>query len=209
MSVAISTQTNPLVEIITSDVDEVRNRSLDSVCGNVELATLLEFADELDQFWRASENLYHRVRAMFFLSAIHRFHAPTRLTAQHAGLIPFESYSHLLERRFPEAIDTLLKKQSTTGPSDGLSSALALAYHELAFQTLADQVRRSVRTVRGNQWMFRIGHPADHPLRFRPELTQKNASGNYPILTEQTSVRMDFSHSGWSDIFFLGMDFPA
>ncbi len=34
------------------------------------------------------------------------------------------------------------------------------------------------------------------------------ADGGYPILAERTSVRMDFSHSGWSDIFFLGMDFP-
>jgi len=30
----------------------------------------------------------------------------------------------------------------------------------------------------------------------------------YPILREATPVRMDLSHSGWSDIFFLGMDFP-
>ena len=29
---------------------------------------------------------------------------------------------------------------------------------------LAGQVRHSVRSVRGNQWMFRIGHPADAPL---------------------------------------------
>ena len=35
---------------------------------------------------------------------------------------------------------------------------------------LAGQVRRSVRSVRGNQWMFRCGHPADQPLRVRPEL---------------------------------------
>ena len=27
-----------------------------------------------------------------------------------------------------------------------------------------------MRSVRGNQWMFRIGHPADYPLRLRPEL---------------------------------------
>ncbi|MFM7924873.1 MAG: UTP--glucose-1-phosphate uridylyltransferase, partial [Planctomycetaceae bacterium] len=33
-------------------------------------------------------------------------------------------------------------------------------------------------------------------------------TGTYPVLRERTSVRMDFSHSGWSDIFFLGMDFP-
>jgi hypothetical protein len=29
-----------------------------------------------------------------------------------------------------------------------------------------------------------------------------------PILRERTPVRMDLTHSAWSDIFFLGMDFP-
>ena len=62
-----------------------------------------------------------------------------------------------------------------------ISSALAAAYHRLGFQTLADQVRRSVRSVRGNQWMFRMGHPADHPLRIRPELLRpRPADGTYP-----------------------------
>jgi hypothetical protein len=115
----------------------------------------------------------------------------------------------LLSRRFVEAIDTFLEAQSAGGPSDGLASALAQAYHQLGFQTLADQVRRSVRTVRGNQWMFRLGHPADHPLRVRSELMQADpGSGTTPLLRETTAVRMDFSHSAWSDIFFLGMDFP-
>ena len=31
---------------------------------------------------------------------------------------------------------------------------------------------------------------------------------SFPILHEATPVRMDLTHSGWSDIFFLGMDFP-
>ena len=33
-------------------------------------------------------------------------------------------------------------------------------------------------------------------------------SGNQPVLKETTAVRMDVSHSAWSDIFFLGMDYP-
>ncbi|HMJ91095.1 MAG TPA: hypothetical protein VK530_14830, partial [Candidatus Acidoferrum sp.] len=69
-------------------------------------------------------------------------------------------------------------------------------------------VRRSVRSVRGNQWMFRMGHPADQPLRLRADLLQRSSDGAYPILRERTPVRMDLSHSGWSDIFFLGMDYP-
>ena len=90
-----------------------------------------------------------------------------------------------------------------------MSSALAEAYHRLGFQTLADQVRRSVRSVRGNQWMFRVGHPADQPLRVRPELLRRPSPGApFPILREATPVRMDLSHSAWSDIFFLGMDYP-
>src|SRR5213078_428892 len=124
------------------------------------------------------------------------------------GLIPFKGYEHLLQRRFEEAIETFLEIQRSEGPSDAISSALAAAYHRLAFQTLADQVRRSVRSVRGNQWMFRMGHPADQPLRIRRELLEPAADGTYPILRERTPVRMDLTHSAWSDIFFLGMDFP-
>jgi hypothetical protein len=116
-------------------------------------------------------------------------------------------YDHLLKRRFEEAIEIFLAAQSANGPSAAISSALAAAYHGLGFQTLAGQVRRSVRTVRGNQWMFRTGHPADYPLRLRPELLHQTG-GLFPILRETTPVRMDLTHSGWSDIFFLGMDFP-
>src|SRR5258708_32538762 len=57
--------------------------------------------------------------------------------------------------------------------------------------------------------MVRMGQRADQPLRLRPELLRKNsADGTYPILRECTPVRMDLTHCGWSDIFFLGMDFP-
>ena len=125
------------------------------------------------------------------------------------GLVPFEGYEHLLKRRFEEAITIFLAAQKQPGPNEAISSALAEAYHGLGFQTLADQVRKSVRSVRGNQWMFRLGHPVDQPLRIRPELLARTApDGLFPILRECTPVRMDLSHSAWSDIFFLGMDFP-
>ncbi|MCF7734077.1 MAG: UTP--glucose-1-phosphate uridylyltransferase, partial [Akkermansiaceae bacterium] len=167
----------------------------------------------LETFRRDSGNLYQRVRALLFLYAIHRFHLPVRLAEAHqaggAGRISFKGYEYLLDRRFEEAIEVFLKSQRDHGPSDAGSSALAAAYHRLAFQTLADQVRRSVRSVRGNQWMFRMGHPADHPLRLRPEMLQRDpVTGIYPILRECTPVRMDLTHCGWSDIFFLGMDYP-
>ena len=202
-----------LLPLITSADPAVRDQSLDASCRVASVAELLAACDELDGFRRKAENLYERVRALFFLSAIHRFHLPEKLRSggpsdRSAALIPFRGYEQLLHRRFEEAIDTFLALQAGQGPSDGLASALANAYHRLAFQTLADQVRRSVRSVRGNQWMFRMGHPADQPLRIRPELLRRGADGAYPILRELTPVRMDLTHSAWSDIFFLGMDFP-
>ncbi|HXA53229.1 MAG TPA: UTP--glucose-1-phosphate uridylyltransferase, partial [Candidatus Acidoferrum sp.] len=137
---------------------------------------------------------------------IHRFHVPLRPAAGTHAAIPFAGYTSLLKRRFEEAIDLFLAAQAEHGPSAAISSALAAGYRSLAFQTLADQVRRSVRSVRGNQWMFRTGHPADYALRLRPELLAGDPA--FPILREATPVRMDLTHSGWSDIFFLGMDFP-
>jgi hypothetical protein len=195
--------------IITSTEASVRNQSLDSLCRHASVKDLLDECADLDRFRREAANLYERVRALFFLYAIHRFHLPSRPELPPAGRVPFAGYQHLLVRRFEEAINLFLTEQKTQGPSDGLSSALAEAYHQLAFQTLANQVRRSVREVRGNQWMFRMGHPADQPLRIRPELLQRPTSDTlFPILHERTPVRMDLSHSAWSDIFFLGMDYP-
>ena len=198
-----------LAQLITSSDPALRNQSLEAACAGASLDDLLTACGELEAFRRQSENLYERVRALFFLYALHRFHIPLRAGIKTRGLISFKGYEHLLQRRFEEAIETFLKIQETDGASDGISSALAASYHRLAFQTLADQVRRSVRSVRGNQWMFRMGHPEDQPLRIRPELLERDGKdGPYPILRERTPVRMDLSHCGWSDIFFLGMDFP-
>lgn len=201
----------PLVDVITSTDASVRNQSLDELCRQASARQLLAQCAELEAFRRRSDNLYHRVRALFFLYAIHRFHLPGKLgepARTGTGLIPFGGFHLLLDRRFEEAIDQFLAVQRADGPSDGLCSALAAAYHRLGFQTLADQVRRSVRAVQGNQWMFRMGHPADHPLRLRRELLARGEDGTFPVLRERTPVRMDLSHSGWSDIFFLGMDYP-
>ena len=196
-----------LTGIITAADPAVRNRSLDAFCRAATLAGLQSESAALDQFRRARDNLYERVRALFFLYAIHRFHLPFRAGVRATGAIPFAGHEHLLQRRFEEAIESFLAAQGVDGPSAAICSGLAAAYHGLAFQTLAGQVRRSVRAVRGNQWMFRAGHPADYPLRLRPELLRQT-EGLFPILRETTPVRMDLTHSGWSDIFFLGMDFP-
>ena len=204
-------KTPDLVRIITATDPNVRDTPLESVLSDCSSAALVAACEQLETFRLESENLYERARALFFLAAIHRFHLPAKLASEpdaSKGLIPFHGYEQLLQRRFSEAIDTFRSQQNADGPTDGVSSALAAAYQRLAFQTLADQVRRSVRSVRGNQWMFRMGHPEDHPLRIKAELLQRGPDGTYPILREQTPVRMDLTHSAWSDIFFLGMDFP-
>ncbi|MGD1102077.1 MAG: UTP--glucose-1-phosphate uridylyltransferase [Terriglobia bacterium] len=198
-----------LTDVITARDAATRNRSLDALCRAATLEDLLRECEALDRFRRSSDNLYERVRALFFLYAIHRFHLSSRPGAGSRALIPFTGYTHLLKRRFEEALDIFLAAQAAAGPSAALSSALAAGYRSLGFQTLADQVRRSVRSVRGNQWMFRAAHPEDAPLRIRPELLKRETPDHlFPILREATPVRMDLSHSGWSDIFFLGMDFP-
>ena len=197
-----------LVRIITAEDEDTRNRSLERFARSASAETLLRECAALDRLRRENENLYEQVRALFFLYSVHRFHLPGKVGIAARGVIPFRGYEELLHRRFEEAVETFLRQQSQAGPSEALSSGLAAAYRQLGFQTLADQVRRSVRSVAGNQWMFRVGHPNDHPLRVRRELLRPLESGLFPLLSETTPVRMDLTHSGWSDIFFLGMDFP-
>jgi hypothetical protein len=200
---------SPVLQTITSDQDAIRNRSLESLCNGIDLDGLIQMAQQLDGHWRGEKNLYQRVRALFFLASLHRYQIPSRLPPQQRGRIGFAAYENLLGRRFVESIDQLLAQQAEEGMHLALSSALARGYHQLGIQTLADQVRRSVRTFRGNQWMFRVGYPRQQPLRLVPQLLEADPTGRaFPILIERTSVRMDFSHGGWSDIFFLGMDFP-
>ncbi len=197
-----------LVDIIISENPEVRNKSLEEACEIMRLPELLNECDYLEDFWRTESNLYQKVRALFFLYAIYRFHLPTK-EIESKGFIPFAGYEHLLNRRFVEAIDVFLELKKNKGINDTLASGLAEAYHSLGFQILADQVKKSVRSLKGNQWMFRIGNPNDHPLRVRKELFNEEwVSSLFPILNERTPVRLDLTHSGWSDIFFLGMDFP-
>jgi hypothetical protein len=198
-----------LLDIIRSPDPAVRNRSVATACRSLGYAEMLRERELLDRFRRESSNLYERVRTLFVLAAIDRFYLPARPELPANGHIPYPGVERLLSRRFDEAVRVFRAEEAARGPSDPVCSALAAAYHGLAFQTLADQVRASVRGAAGNRWMFRCGSPGDHPLRVRPELLARgSAGGAFPVLRERTPVRMDLSHSCWSDIFFLGMDYP-
>jgi len=198
-----------LIKIIVASDPEIKNKSLDEFCKSASAEVLLNEAKALEQYRKEEHNLYNRVRALFFLYAIHRFYIPLQKEIGSKGIIPYAAFEHVINRRFEEAINLFITVQENHGINEGISSGLAEAYHKLAFQTLADQVRISVRSTSGNKWMFRIGHPSDQPLKIQPSLLLKDEqSGMYPCLHESTPVRMDLSHSGWSDIFFLGMDYP-
>jgi hypothetical protein len=192
-----------LVDIIVSKDDAIRHMSLTEYCSTASTESLLKQCEVLDDFARTADNLYERVRALFFLYAIHRFHLRD-LPDKGPSNIPYVGYKQLLDRNFTKAIDTFLEIHiKKNQPSKAISSALAKAYYHLGFQTLADQVRLSVQSHPGNYWMFQMACPADHPKPFSPEFV----SAGKP-LAEFTPVRMDLSHCCWSDIFFLGMDFP-
>jgi len=181
----------------------------EKLCRASDRAALERMAGELEDYRQRATNFYHRVRSIFFLEALHRYFLPPHYPADAGGSIPFEGHKHCLARRFEEALGVFLEQQRRHGWSDGLSSALAVAYHGLAFKTLAQQVQKTVRSVRGNQWMFRSGHPLDYPLRLRRELLDRATPEDpMPVLSEETAVRLDLSHAAWSDIFFLGMDYP-
>ncbi|MEI9967719.1 MAG: hypothetical protein WDM87_03480 [Terracidiphilus sp.] len=64
--------------IITSPDAQIRNRSLDDFCRTASIEELLSELRELEHLRHSSDNLYERVRALFFLYAIHRFHLPAR-----------------------------------------------------------------------------------------------------------------------------------
>jgi hypothetical protein len=200
---------NPFLETISSIDAKTRDRSYLSLCQGMSASELLAALDEVERFRGSASNLYERVRATLFLYAGCRFSLLESTDLASVGRVPYDGFTDLLNRRFEEAISRFRNALADQGPNAAVLSALAEAYRHLAFQTLADQVRRSVRAGRGNQWMFRVGHTDDHPVRIRPELLQREqGSLLYPVLVESTPVRLDLSHSGWSDIFFLGMDYP-
>src|SRR5215210_1061291 len=114
-----------LADIITSLDAETRNRPLAAACRGLSYRELLAERDSLDRFRRESGNLYDRVRALFFLYAIDRFHLPARPELPTGGRIPYAGVERLLGRRFDEAIRLFRAEEAARGPSDPVCSALA------------------------------------------------------------------------------------
>ncbi|MCC2548026.1 UTP--glucose-1-phosphate uridylyltransferase [Hymenobacter sp. BT175] len=200
---------NVFVETILATDPVLRNRSFFDLSRRLPARELLPALRELDEFRKTTPSLYDKVRAILFLYAGFRFFLQESAEVPAVGRIPYAGFEDLLGRRFEQAIRTFLGELDRHGPNATLFSALADSYHHLSFQILADQVRKSVRSSKGNQWMFRVGHQDEHPIRLHPALLRREEGALFfPVLHEHTAVRMDLTHSGWSDIFFLGMDYP-
>ena len=145
----------PLIEIVTSADPKIRNQPLDAFCVGASADELLAACAELDAFRRRSDNLYERVRALFFLYAIHRFHLPGKLPAGAEGMIPFKGFEHLLHRRFEEALDQFLAAQKSRGPSD--------AHFQRAGGGLSAAGLSDARGPGAAQRALRAGQPMDVP----------------------------------------------
>jgi len=200
---------NPFIDTLTSRDPSVRDVAFEQLCRGLTADQLLAYFKELEEFRKSTQSLYERVRASIFLYAGYRFFLLDPKSVAASGRVPVEGYTNLFNRNFEKAISIFHSAIRPHGLDENLFSCLAVCYHENTFQVLADQVRKSVRSSSGNQWMFRVGHPDEHPLKIHPFLLQRPGGVPlYPIVHEKTPVRMDLTHSCWSDIFFLGMDYP-
>ena len=196
-----------LLDALTGQQPELVDQPLERLIAGCSPSDALSACEALHDFRHKTDNLYAQVRALAFAAALQRdvllAHAEHHAAP---GAVSEAGLEHLLARRFEQALDVFGAEQQRRGPSEANSSALASACRGLLFSTLARQVRHSVRSLPDNRWMF---EPRDvhtpHPLRLAPVLLATPRSW----LVERTPVRMDLSHSAWSDIFFLAMDDPA
>ena len=107
-----------LTNIIQATDSATNDTPLDAVCKRLGVPELLAECDALELFRRESGNLYHRVRALFFLSAIHRFHLPARPELAVDGRLPYAGVDRLLARRFDEAVRLFRAEQAARNWSD-------------------------------------------------------------------------------------------
>ena len=104
-----------VTDIIAGTAAGVHDLAVDRWCDGLSVAQLLAACAELEAFRRRDPSLYRRVRALFFLSAIHRYHLPARADFPRTGLVPYAGFKHLLERRFEEAIAHFGRAQAGQG----------------------------------------------------------------------------------------------
>ena len=201
--------TNQLIETIISEDAALRNRSVNALLKNKKTGELLKIAEELEAFRVSSVNLYHKVRASLFLSVIYRFYLQTDENVTQTGIIPIQGIRAAFNREFERSAEIYLTEIRDNSLNSALCSAIADSYYQLSFKYLLDQVKLSISHCSENFHLFNVNDLSGYPYSVPVELTTPdNVTGVYPVGMDASPVRLDPSHSGWSDIFFLGMDFP-
>lgn len=196
------------VRTIASGEGAERNRSEESLFRGRTAGEIVGSLRALEAFRRRSDSLFHRVRASLLIFAACRFRLPEGTGLPGGGRIGAKAADRLRAGDWEEAI-RLLSPRLFRSPDALTASALAHAHYRLAFSSLLRQVSRSIGRVRGNEWLFAVRSLADYPLRVLPELLVPRRGGDgFPAEVELAPVRIDPCHSGWSDIFFLAMDYP-
>src|SRR5688572_32688051 len=74
-----------VIDLIESTDPATRDLALDAWCRDRSFAALLAATEALDVYRRGETNLYKRVRALFFIAAIHRYHLPARAEMPRLG----------------------------------------------------------------------------------------------------------------------------
>ena len=200
---------NPLFETIKADEPALRDRSFRCIVEALGPAELPRACDELEAFRRSTDNLYHRVRATLFLYAVHRFAEPGAGVPA-TGLIPPQGAADLLERRFEQAMQCFLAEatadRAQPAPAQRARRGLPSPRVPDACSTRCAAACAPAAATSGcSAWAT----PTTTLCGSRPKCSSRSEGTLlYPILAEATPVRLDLSHSGWSDIFFLGMDYP-
>ena len=175
-----------LIDMIRSDEPAVRNQSLASACRGLSFADLLGERESLDRFRRESGNLYHRVRALFFIYAIDRFHLPARPEMSAKGHIPYAGVERLLADASMKRSESFARK-SLGAARATRSAALAVAYQSLAFQTRAIRSRERSRPL-PESVDVRTGSSEEHPCAFaRNSLVLVRTAPFQPSASERRS----------------------
>src|SRR4051812_876926 len=105
-----------LIETITGADPAVRDRSVRDLIAGATTAEVLAACDDLERFRQSAENLYERVRASMFLHAIYRYALQEAPDLRDTGLIPFDGFKDLMERRFEQAIASFRAAIARDGP---------------------------------------------------------------------------------------------
>ena len=100
----MSTAGQLLIETITHAEPGIRDRSARELIAGFGLPEKLRACEELEQFRRTRSNLYERVRASLFLHALYRYEIQDVPDVPGTGLIPFDGFRDLMERRYEQAI---------------------------------------------------------------------------------------------------------